>query len=227
MMYLKALSLTFVAALALMAFVGVSSASASGKICSTSGVGTACAGSHGKEYTGTFDASLIETTGGKGEVHGVFTSGFVTVTCSASTVTGTITNSATGTGDIEGMTFTGCVNNINGGACTWSSTASPTNKWHLTADANAATNGNGFLTVENVQISFTCNILGANRTCFYGSAKVGTKEEIDLFGSDTTPTVEATGIPMEKKVGSDGLCSATETWEARYGITTPSSLWIT
>jgi hypothetical protein len=227
MKYLKVLSLAAVAALALMAFVGVSSASASGTICSTSGTGTACAGAHGKQYTGVFDASLIETTGGKGEVHAVLTSGFVTVTCTGSTVTGTITNSATGTGDIEGTTFTGCTNNINGGACTANTNASSTNKWHLTADPNAATNGNGFLTVENVQGQFTCNILGANRTCIYGSAKVGTKEEIDLFGSDTTPTIEATGVPLEKKAGSDGLCSATGTWEARYEMTTPSTMWVT
>ncbi len=222
MKYLKALSLAAVAALALMAFVGASSASA--KVCSTAGVGPACAGSHGNEYTGTIDASLIATTGTT-EVHAVLTSGFIQVTCTSSTVQGSITNSATGVGNITALTFGGCTNNI-GGACTANTSATAGAPWPAKAVTETAPNGR--LEVENVTGTFTCstNFFG-NVTCRYKKGKVGAAGEIKVFGSDTTPTIEASEVPLELEQTSSGFCSETAKWDGRYELTTPTSLFLT
>lgn len=222
MKYLKALSLAAVAALALMAFVGVSSASA--KVCSTSGEGLACASGHGKEYTGPIVASLIETTGGAGEVHAVLTSGFIQVTCTTSTVSGTITNAATGTGDIEGQTFAGCTSSF-GTTCTANTSASAANKWHSVAVTETAPNGR--MEVENITGTFTCPTPFGTVVCRYKKAKVGAAGEIKIFGSDTTPTIEATEVPLEREAESSSFCSTTAKWDGRYEITSPSSLFLT
>lgn len=220
MKYVKMLSLMAVAVLAVMAFVGVSSAAAKGKVCSTTGTGGACAGAHGKEYTGPIKATLIATTG-SAEKHAVLTSGFVQVTCTESAVEGEVTSAGTATGFITKLTFSGCSNNINGGPCTATTSASSSNKWHATGTTGSG--GNGTMDVSGVTGSFTCNIFFANRTCNYKAASAS----VDVFGSDSAPTIEATGVPLELEEPSDGFCSSTAVWEGRYQVTTPATLFIT
>lgn len=222
MKYAKTFGLLVVAACLAMAFVGLSPAAAKGKVCSTAGKGTACGGTHGSEYTGPFKATLIATTG-SAEKHVVLTSGFAQWTCSESVLEGELTAPSTATGLITKLTFSGCTNNVNGGPCTMSSSASPTNKWHATGTADAGTTGSGTMDVAGLTMSLTCNIFFANRTCRY-QAPTAT---VDMIGSDTTPTIEATGIALQLEPVSDGLCSGTATLEGRYELTTPTSLWIT
>jgi hypothetical protein len=223
--HLKVLGLTAVAAFALMALVGASSASASGKICSTAGTGEACGGSHGKLYTGQIHAVLGNTTG-TAEKHVVLTSGFIQVTCTESTLQGEVTAPGVGTGFITALTFGGCTAS-SGGACTANSSASAANKWHFTAVKSGKGDGNGTLVVKTVTGTFTCTVFGSPVTCRYSSAEAGGKGEIDLFGSDTTPIAEATGVPLAKEEVSSGFCSATATWEGVYHVTTPTSLFVT
>jgi hypothetical protein len=223
--HFKLFGLAAIAALALMALVGASSASASGKICSTSGTGEACAGSHGKLYTGPIHAVLTNTTG-TAEKHVVLTSGFIQVTCTESTLQGEVTSASTGTGFITALTFSGCTAS-SGGSCTANSSASTANKWQFTAVASGKGDGNGTLVVKTVTGTFTCTVFGSPVTCRYSSAEVGGKGEIDLFGSHTTPIAEATGVPLAKEEVSSGFCSSTATWEGVYDITTPTSLFVT
>jgi hypothetical protein len=222
MKYAKTFGLLVVAACLAMASVGLSPAAAKGKVCSTAGKGTACGGTHGSEYTGPFKATLIATTG-SAEKHVVLTSGFVQWTCAESGLEGEVTAPSTATAFITKLTFGGCTNNINGGPCTMVSSASSTNKWHATGTADAGTTGSGTMDVSGVTSSYTCNIFFANRTCTYKAASA----TVDVFSSDTAPTIEVTGVALEREEPSDGLCSPTATWEGRYQITTPTSLWIT
>jgi len=219
----KVLGLAIVAALALSAFVGAGSAAANAKVCSTAGKGAACAGSHGNVYTGPIKASLIATTNTT-EVHAVLQSQFTSVTCTNSTVEGEVTNGETGTGVINSLTFSGC---HSGGSstnnCTADTTASKTNTWPATGTASGKSDGNGSMDVSNVTGHFACVIFGSTVNCYYKAASTN----VDVFGSDTTPTIEATAVSLEREEPSSGFCSASATWTARYSIETPTSLFLT
>jgi hypothetical protein len=214
MKYLKILSLAAVAALAIMAIAGASAASA--KVCSTTNVGgAACAGSHGTEYKGALSASLESGTSA------TLTSGFMVVTCTSSSLGGTIDNASTATGSITSLTFSSCSNNF-GQTCTANTNASSGNKWPAKAVTETAPNGR--LEVENITGAFTCG----TSTCHYKAAKVGAKGEIKVTGGEPA-TVKATSVPLEREVveGDSGLCSSTATWTGAYLVTTPSSLFLT
>lgn len=207
MKYAKMLGLAAIAAMALMAVIGAGTASA--KVCSTSGKGASCGGSHGSVYTGNVVAKLTE---GK---TATLTSGFITVKCSSSEAAGEITNGETGTGNISKLAFSSCTSGL--GACTASTTASSSNKWPATVAVTTAPNGK--MTVTGVKGEFTC----AGVTCIY-AAESATAE---VRGSDTAPEIVATSVPLTKQAGSNALCSSTATWSGEYLISTPSSIFIT
>jgi hypothetical protein len=208
MKHLKMLGIAAVAALALMAVVG--SATASAKICSSSGTGTSCGASDGNEFTGAFSATATNAT---------LTSGFVTVSCTDSVASGNILNSSTGAGNITGLTFSGCSNNLGGG-CEASTTASSGAPW--TAGVAHTTGTNGTLTVSNVQGEFTCTIFGGPVKCIYAA----TTAKAEVVGG-TPATVKATKVALAKQAGSNALCSTEGTWSGTYTVTSPASLFIT
>jgi hypothetical protein len=209
MKQLKMLGVAAVAALALMAVIG--SATASAKVCSTAGTGTACGASDGNEYTGAFSATATNAT---------LTSGFVTVSCTDSVATGDITNSATGAGTITGLTFSGCTHNLGSGGCTASTTASTTAPWAATVTHTTGTNGT--LAVKTVTGEFTCTILGSAVKCIY---KAGEATAV-VTGAEPA-VVKATSVALEKEAGSNGLCSNEGTWSGTYTVTSPTSLFVT
>jgi hypothetical protein len=206
--YLKALGLALIAALAITAFAGATSASA--KVCSGSGTGEACAGSHGKVFSGTITAT---------STNAVLVSSWNTVSCKHSHLHGTITNGVTGTGDIETLDFSECTDSF-GQKCTASTTASEANKWM--ANAVTGTAPNGTMTVENVAGSFTCG----STTCNYSTAKAGASGEIVVKGG-APAVVTATKVPLTKGAGSGALCSSTASWSGTYTVSVPSSLYLT
>ena len=220
MKYPKMLGLAALAAMAVMAFIGAGTASA--KICSTAGVGAGCGVGHGSVYTGPIHATL--EAGEKA----VLTSGFITVSCTESTVHGEITSGEETKGFLDAVTFGGCTANT-GGACTANTSASAANHWPAKAFHGAkAPNGN--LTVTNVTGSFTCTVFGSPVTCRYtasdaGGGKEG-KDEIIVTGGEPA-TINAITVALTKEEVSGGLCSNTATWSAKYWLTTPSSLFIT
>jgi hypothetical protein len=214
MKHAKMLGLAAIAAMSLMAVVGAGTASA--RICSTSGAGVACGTGHGFEYvTGTFHADLAAGA------NTTFTSGFITVTCTTSTAHGEVTNAGTGTADIDALTFANCTDQ-SGNACTASSTASGTNKWHTTITSDGS-GTNGTMVMNNVTLETNC----AGVSCKYMAAEAGSKGEIVVTGSDTDPKSDATKVPLTKDTGSNFLCSSTATWSWEYTFTTPTSLFIT
>ena len=87
----------------------------------------------------------------------------------------------------------------------------------------------GTLEVENVKGEFTCNILGANRTCIFASAKVGEwgNRPERHNGERSRHGRRHLGASDQGGGGSGGLCSNTETYSANYAVTTPSDLYLT
>ncbi len=213
-MYAKMLGLAAVAALALMAVVGVSSAAASAKVCSTTGTGAACAAGHGNEYT---TQKFTGTTTGTRTA--VLNSGFNVVTCH-SHIEGEITHG--GAGKITSLTFSHCINDsLFGASCTATATASAASPWNGTAVAEGG--GNGRLEVTSpVTGQFSC----IGTTCRYKAANAGTKGEIKVTGGETA-TVTATKVPLTLEEPSSEACSATATWSGTYSVITPDSLWLT
>jgi hypothetical protein len=209
--YAKMLGLAAVAALALMAFVGTSGAAASAKVCSTTGTGAACAGSHGFEYT---TQTLSASTG---TAYATLTSGFARVEC-RSTMGGQVTHGGSGT--ITSLTFgpkaSECTSTL--GECTLAkATGLP---WSATAVTGTAPNGT--MTVSStVGGEFTCG--GIN--CQYSAPSAGTKGEITIKGGEPA-VVTATKVPMSK-IGGSPFCSATAEWDGVYTVSTPASLFLT
>jgi hypothetical protein len=216
MTYMKMLGLAALAVTAMMAVIATS-ASASARVCSTSGTGAACEGtSHGKVYTGALSASLAAGT------NGILTSG-TTITCKKSTTSGKVTNGETGTGNIESVTFTECSAGILG-ACTTSSNASAANPFPTTAtrDEEKPTN-NGRWDVNKVTFIFTC----VGQTCKY--EKAASNNEITIDGSDTTTAKLTANVKLTLEPEQPELCGAkdaTAIWEATYSVTSPDNIII-
>jgi len=213
MKHAKTLGLLAVAALAVMAFVGVSSAAAA-KVCSTSGTGTACASGHGSELT---TQALKASSTGTRSVR--LTSGFATVECDSS-ISGESTHA--GAGKITSLTFTNCTSNL--GECS-SATANASSTNPYTVATTASGGGNGAMIVTAIPITgqFTCGGV----TCKYTASEAGgANGTLAVTGSDTAPTVAASGIKLKKEEGSSFLCSSEATWEGNYAVTSPTSLWI-
>ena len=206
----KMLGVVAVAALALMAFVGTTGASA--KVCSTSGVGAACASGHGNEYT---TQSVKGSTGTSGIW--TWTSGFARVECSSSLVA-ELTHGGSGAITALAIPPESCKSTL--GSCTlYRATGLP---WgNMTWVTTTAPNG----TVEvnsTVGLEYTCG--GVN--CKYSAQGAGTRGEITVTGSEPAK-VTATKVPMSKLAGSNALCSATADWDSAYTVEEPASLYLT
>jgi hypothetical protein len=152
----QVLTLAALAAFCLVATVGTQSAGA--RACATTGAGTACG--HGAQYLGSMSATLETGTSI------TLTSGFMNVTCSNSTINGElVSNSGIGaTGWITEFTLSSCSNNF-GQSCTWRTSASTANKWHI--EAITGTIPNGHLIISNLTFINTCG----TSTCHYKAEK--------------------------------------------------------
>jgi hypothetical protein len=220
MKHLKILGLAAVAALALMAAIGASTASANALLCSTTGdSGTIININCSNTTKGTAqipNPTTIKASLKPGTV-AELTSTFDNVKCTTSEVSGTASGE-TGTGNIESMTFSGCTDSF-GGACTADTSASSTNKWPATVTTTTVGvhDGNGLLHVSNITGKFSCPI----GTCRY-TASTATPH---VTGGEPAH-ITATKIVLNREEVSTFGCSATATWSATYVVTTPKSLWV-
>lgn len=214
------IGLAVAAALALTALIGASTASAA--VCSTTGAGVAC----------TSGKAVAEGTTIVAKIEGVvtLTSGFINVTCAESEVNlvvGADTGGGVTHGKVTKLTFADCHSNANNttNSCTASTTASTATPWNGTATATGA--GNGKLDVSGVTGSFTCNAFGSNTKCNYSRPTVGagTPPELVFTGGEGA-ILHASNVTLEKEEGSSILCSGTATWEGKYKVTSPASLWL-
>lgn len=202
MKYIKMLGLAVVAAAALMALVGVGSASATVLCTGTPAAATDCEPTFKKltekeVLDATAEDSLLLKTGG----------GTTIATCTVGTVKGTINPGETGStsstvvGTIEkgGLTFSSC-----------STTVATLNEGTLEVHHIAGTD-NGTVTSSGAEV--TIKFLGVS--CIFKTSKtdVGTL----TGGNPATFDISAT-IPSE----TGGFCPASGIWSGHYKVTTPS-----
>jgi hypothetical protein len=169
MKYVKMLGLAAVAAMALMAFVGVGSASATTTFCKTAA--SPCPAEWDYPNTTTIHATQVGS--GKFAVPGI------TVTCTESTLHGFVTENSKVSVAEESLTFGGCnttVKTVKGG----------------TLSVAASGSGNGNVSASTVEV--TINIGGVS--CIFGageSTNLGTYTESNTHITISEKTINKTG----------------------------------
>jgi len=223
MKYVKMLSLATVAAAALMAVVGASTASAS-VLCKTkpvaNGAGTANATCPegwaypvGTEIHGVLDPEQHFTlTDGEGNK---------TLTCKQSTVKGKTTNEGNSTetvnGVIETLTFERCTSPFLGEtACTITTIKGGTLELHWMGDTF-----NGTLTSDGAEVTTTCSSIFGSIHCIFTTVK--TDIGVLTGGNPATLDIENARISQSP---TNSLCPAEAKWDAKYEITEPKPLYL-
>jgi hypothetical protein len=208
MKYVKMLGLAAVAAAALMAFVGASSASAT-VLCTTQGTGSP---------TGTTcPANQAEPAGT--EIHAV-NKGTVTldgeafnIECAASTIKGKTSNEGSATetvkGKIETLTFTSC----------GPSTVTVLKAGELEIHWKEGTH-NGTLTGNGQEITTVTSTIFGNIHCIFS---VTNQSLGDVTGGN--PAIFTSNAKI-KQLPTNGLCPNEGAWTATYEITNPKPIFI-
>ncbi|HEV7753926.1 MAG TPA: hypothetical protein VGO71_20400 [Baekduia sp.] len=216
---LKTLGLAVISVLALVAFAGATTASAT-RLCSTAG--TPCAAPYASGTT--FNAKLktgtnavLTTSGGASNP---------TLTCTTSTVQ-LVSSSAGGgagvnvTGNLTGLTFSGCTS-VNPAGCSSSATVTGLPK----SGTIAWTSGNnGTLTVNAPTVSFTCTILGFPVNCSFGGSG-------SVSGTVTGANPAGVKFTNQSIASTGGFgCPTAAVWNAEYVLTavsgSPTALFVT
>lgn len=200
----RGLALLVGAALLLAGFAAADGAAA--KVCSTSGTGASCGAGHGNVYSGSLALSSSKAT---------IASGFVTLTCTGSSMSGSVTNGETGLSKITSLTFSECTSGL--GPCHVTTSHFPEFHWkppfHWTKTGSTI-------------LEFTCSFGGSSTPCKYASSGTGTESEISGTGGEPA-TVTVTKLALSKQAGSSAFCSSTATWSGTYTVNTPNSLFVT
>ncbi|MGN6257096.1 MAG: hypothetical protein ACTHN3_04995 [Solirubrobacterales bacterium] len=201
MKYLKTFGLCLALATALMAF-GAGSASAT-KLCSVNTSPCPAGNTYGK-------GTAIKTQLVPGTVS-TMSSGFTTVTCTESTMSGKTTSeggSGAVTGEISSATWKNCTSSL--GSCTASALKTP---WPAEVTGSG---GNGTMTVQHPAAKFTCG----GTTCEYEASKAS----LSVSGGNPAKA-KASNISLGK-IGGGFLCSSTASWSGEYEVTAPKPLFI-
>lgn len=210
MKHLKILGLAVVAAMALAAFAGASTASAT-ELCSTNT--SPCTGT--KYGSGTTVHTVL-----KSSTVATLTNPITNVTCTESTTHGTTTNAGgkgvAVTGKITTFTFGGCKTS-GGTPCTVTSVNVGTG---YNASIAATGGGNGTLTVTSSNVGnpgakVECGIL-INCTFTTASAALG------VTGGNPA-IAKANAIPLLR---AGGFCPSEAKWDAEYEVLQPKPLFI-
>lgn len=218
---IKMLGLAAVAAMSLMAFVGVSAASATA-VCTSAPTGAPLVCPTGTVYTGgTMSTALSSAT-----AH--FASGFINIDCNQSNTAGTLPNPATAgagnvlTGSLTAITFqqngsNNCPTNLSGVTCA-SSVTVPVN---VSAKYVQTTNPEGrlyFIPAVSISCSngTSCSYTGNNAAGDGANTLSG-----DLHNSAHTLTYPSAAdtVANLKKTGGSFACSSTATYTATYNVT--------
>jgi hypothetical protein len=207
--YAQMLGLAAVAALALMAFAGATTAAASAKVCSTTGTGAACASGHGNEYT---TQPLAASTGTS---VATLTSGFARIECRSS-LSGEVSHGGSGQITSLALFTVQCPSTL--GQCTLAKASGF--PWNTTAVTGTAPNGTMQIN-STFAIEWTCG--GVN--CQYTAVSAGTKGEVTVKGGEPA-VIAVSKVPMSKSGGS-AFCSSVQEWDGTYTVSTPASLFLT
>jgi hypothetical protein len=201
MKYIKMLGLAAVAAAALMAFVGASTASAT-------------------QLTSTDGAILKEKDFIHAENEGkvILDPPFGAIECSQSTVSNKITNAGSSTttvvGSVEALTFTLC-------NATVSVLKKGTLEFHTeTGTEGTKNNNNGTLTSSGAEV--TVEFLGTHCIFSTNNTDLGTVTGSATTGGNATLHISAS-IP--RTGGRSGIfCGSTAAWTGAYKVTSPTPL---
>lgn len=199
---MKTLGLCLVAATAAMAFLGAGTASAT-KLCSVNTSPCPAGNTYGKGTA--IKTQLVSGT------KSVMSSGFVTITCTESTMSGKTTSEGGAgavTGEISSVTWKNCTSSL--GSCTTSAQKTP---WPAEVTGSG---GNGTMTVKNAAGKFTCG----GTTCEYEASKAS----ISISGGN--PAIAKASNVSFSKIGGGFLCSSTASWSSEYEVTSPKPLFI-
>ena len=199
MKYVKMLGLAAVAAMALMAFVGAGTASAT----TLTGVGGSILKS-GSTITATNEGTVTLTTS------------FKNIECTHSEVSGKTTNE-TGTaveGKVEVLTFDGVCNCevkvLKKGtlSITWIS------------------GSNGTLKSSGAEVTASCSSIFGNVHCIYATngTDLGTLTGSGTTKSTATMDIASADIP---RLPTSGLCDESANWDAKYEVNSPDELNVT
>jgi hypothetical protein len=202
MKYLKMLGLAAVAAMALMAFLGAGTASAT-TLCTTTE--TPCTGSW--LITPTNDPHLVATQTGTGILQEDKTENAATyVSCTGSEMTALSTKTGnsteTPTGEVKTLSWSGCTSTVN-------TVALGTIEVHHIEGTD-----HGTVTSSGTEV--TTNIIGVS--CTFKGTDLGTL----TGGASPSMDIKAT---VDKTAGSF-LCPPHATWTATYNITEPKPLYV-
>ncbi|HET7417883.1 MAG TPA: hypothetical protein VFJ61_09695 [Solirubrobacterales bacterium] len=201
MKYLKVAGLCLAVAAATMA-LGAGTASAT-KLCSVNTSPCPTGNTYGKGTA--IKTQLVPGT------KSTMSSGFVTVTCTESTMSGKTTSEGGAgavTGSIGTVTWKNCTSGL--GSCTASALNTP---WPAEVTGSG---GNGTMTVSKPGGKFTCG----GTTCEYE----GSKASVSVSGGNPA-RAKASNVSFSK-IGGSFLCSSTASWTAEYEVTSPNPLFI-
>lgn len=183
---------------ALMVCAAVASAASATSIHTGSATGPLYSGA----VTGTNVGNVVLTT----------SSGFGTVTCTDSTLTGSVTSSGSAT--ISGATWTNsggnCTNNL-GQSC---STAAQNLNWTGSITYNGGS-PDGFMTVSGSPYAGAKVVCGST-TCFYGASSVTVSLNNPTGGTGSRAVAN---VSLAKQSGSSFVCASSATWTATYSLT--------
>ena len=227
MKYVKMLGLAAVAAAALMAFVGASTASAT-VLCKVEGTGPP---------TGTTCPANSAYPAGT-EVHAVLDPGtgpaklvtsFKTIECKASTVKGSTSNEGSATETVKGtieaknLTFSECnceVKVLAGGSLEihWGETIENEKK---EKEWRGDTGHDATLTSTGAEVTSECSTVFGLVHCIYKTN--GTTLGVLTHGNPATMDIENSNIP---RLVTNPLCAEKAEWSAKYEVTTPKPLFV-
>lgn len=202
MKHIKILALCLLGALAAMALAGAGTASAT-KLCSVNTSPCPAGNTYGKGTS--IKTQLVAGT------KSVMSSGFVTITCTESSMNGKTTSEGGAgavTGEITSVTWKGCTSGL--GSCTASSLKTP---WPAEVTGSG---GNGTMSVKNAAGKFTCG----GTTCEYEASKAS----VSITGGNPA-RAKASNVSFSK-IGGGFLCSSTASWTSEYEVTAPNPLFV-
>jgi hypothetical protein len=199
---MKMLGLLVIGAMAAMAFIGAGTTSAT-KLCSSNTSPCPAGNTYGKGTS--IKTQLVAAT------KSVMSSGFVTITCTESTMSGKTTSeggSGAVTGEISSVTWKNCTSGL--GSCTTSALKTP---WLAEITGSG---GNGTMSVKDAAGKFTCG----GTTCEYEASKAS------LSVTGGSPAKAKASNVSFNKIGGGFLCSSTASWTSEYEVTAPNPLFI-
>lgn len=201
MKHLKMLGLCLVCAMAATAVMGVGMASAT-KLCPENK--SPCPAAYKKGTS--IKAQLVAGT------KSVMSSGFVTIECTESTMSGKTTSDggagAPVLGEITSVTWKNCKTS-GGSSCTTSALGTP---WPAVVNGSG---GSGTMTISGAAGKFTCSV-----TCEYEAKSAS----VSATGGNPAK-IKASSVSFSR-IGGSFLCSSSASWSAEYEVTAPKPLFV-